>query len=296
MNLNSSIRNGEKFLENAFDFIEIPMVRLSIIIAIIVYILMVIPKLSMDLTTFMKHVLTMWFVKLLIIVGVYIIGKKDPVLAIFIVLALVFSVLHFNRLALKENMDVDISQTLKNLINQINKVNVPEKKQNDHSMAMSDMDLNKMGEHMSNNDSNSDHKDLHSKINDLSSKVMGLKKTMDENKTKDMNSMKDMHKDMKDMHNKKDMNGKKDMDVKQNNLKIKTKDMKESFESSRKGCPKPKGFNSGFGDCITNTVNQDACKPCGQVMALNGESGAGEMGPQGLISTIGYPGHEYASF
>ena len=87
--LNRFIRETNLFIDRSLNFLEIPSVRMVIIIVLIIYTTALIPKLTNELNSIMNNV----FVKILMLLVIVYLGSKDPVLALLVGIAFVMSLL-----------------------------------------------------------------------------------------------------------------------------------------------------------------------------------------------------------
>lgn len=106
------LRELNIFIDQSLDFLENPVIRLSLVILLILYSTAVIPYLNRDLNKVFNHTV----VKFLMLIVVMYLGVKDPTLALLVTIAYMMSIVQTNYYGSYDSIEIKDykSEELKN--------------------------------------------------------------------------------------------------------------------------------------------------------------------------------------
>lgn len=81
------------FVNNSLNFLEIPSIRLILVVLLILYTTALVPRLTQSLNEIFNNV----FVKVLMLLVIVYLGHKDPVLALLVGIAFIMSLMQTNQ-------------------------------------------------------------------------------------------------------------------------------------------------------------------------------------------------------
>ena len=87
------VREMNLFVDRSLNFLEIPSVRLILIVLLILYSTALVPRLTQNLNDIFNNV----FVKIAMLLVIVYLGHKDPVLALLVGIAFVMSIMQSNQ-------------------------------------------------------------------------------------------------------------------------------------------------------------------------------------------------------
>ena len=86
------VREMNLFIDRSLNFLEIPTVRLILIVLLIIYSTALIPRLTQNLNEVFNNV----FIKIAMLLVIVYLGHKDPVIALLVGIAFVMSIMQAN--------------------------------------------------------------------------------------------------------------------------------------------------------------------------------------------------------
>ena len=87
------LREANLFVDNSLNFLEIPSIRLILVVLLILYSTALVPRLTQNLNEIFNNV----FVKILMLLVIVYLGHKDPVLALLVGIAFIMSLMQTNQ-------------------------------------------------------------------------------------------------------------------------------------------------------------------------------------------------------
>ena len=87
------LREANLFVDNSLNFLEIPSIRLILVVLLILYSTALVPRLTQNLNEVFNNV----FVKILMLLIIVYLGHKDPVLALLVGIAFIMSLMQTNQ-------------------------------------------------------------------------------------------------------------------------------------------------------------------------------------------------------
>ena len=87
------VREMNLFVDRSLNFLEIPTIRLILIVLLILYSSALVPRLTQNLNDIFNNV----FVKIIMLLVIVYLGHKDPVLALLVGIAFIMSIMQTNQ-------------------------------------------------------------------------------------------------------------------------------------------------------------------------------------------------------